>query len=947
MSDRDLPELPSYEELGITEEDLEEHAGEEEAEEREAPTREPGPASPPGPPPPPREEAPAPPSPTRPWRGPSTLALLVVLAFAFRMDGALPEAVPLDAPDTAFSSGRAMVDLVQIAREAHPTGSPEHGRVRAVLLDRLEALGLDPEVQTAVSLRRQGERVRAATVRNVLARIPGTESTGAIVLTAHYDSRGVARGAGDDGSGTVAILETLRALRSLPPLRNDILVLITDAEELGLMGARAFVEQHPWMEDVALVLSLEMRGGGGPSIMFETGVGNGWIVGALEEGDPRPTANSLSYEVYQRLPNDTDFTPFREAGVQGLNFAAIGDPHVYHQQYDAPDRYDERTLQHHGLHLLGMVRELGDRDLSNVDGPDRVFFSLPFVGLVTYPPTVGYGLAVLLVLVAALAFALAGRGGGGPGGIAVGLVLSLVVLGATAGGAWLLFSEVQAYHPEFGALHGSAFHVEGWYVAALAAGALALAVVLLHLLRSRFGLGALTLGAAVPVVLAGVALPFVAPLAAMNLQWPALFMLLGAIVVAGVGPVRRPGVLRWLGLLLLGAGILAFMVPLSQLLWTALSLEAAAVVGGVLGLSVILLLPLLDTLRDPGGWWSPILSVTFATAFVGLGLLHAQPSPDRPAPSTLIYTLDREAEAASWATVADGGEAWAGQRTGATWDTASARALEEYLLGTRSYLSAPAPPVRAPRPRAVVGGASSSDGRWTLSLSLRSEVGAEMIALRIPTGEDVFLRRVGSRPVPEQDPDDRSGARRARTVEHWGVPDSALTVELNVGGSVDTLALEVIEHHLRPGEVVGASRFLRPPNLAPNIVARSDRAVFRSIVRIVPATGAVLESAGRGSAAGPEGEEEAPADPPRDTLAPDALPDTMAPDTVAPDTAAPDTAAPDTVARPGIGRLDVGSTAAKGSPQPSPVSSSLSVRRRARAPSSYAWSWARAGRTPR
>ena len=120
-------------------------------------------------------------------------------------------------------------------------------------------------MQTTTSTPPGGSFTRAATVRNVLARIPGSQPGGpAVLVTAHYDSREIALGAGDDGSGVVTILETLRALGTGPQLRNDLIVLITDAEEPGLLGARAFVDEHPWMADVALVVSIEMRGGGGP-----------------------------------------------------------------------------------------------------------------------------------------------------------------------------------------------------------------------------------------------------------------------------------------------------------------------------------------------------------------------------------------------------------------------------------------------------------------------------------------------------------------------------------------------------------------------------------------------------------------------------------------------------------------------------------------------------------
>ena len=210
-----------------------------------------------------------------PWngaRGPVTLALLLIMAWFSSSFRAIPSPVPASAPESVFSSARAMSHLVRIAAEAHPPGSPAHADVREYLLAQLRALGHEPSVQTTTSTPPGGFFTRAATVRNVLARIPGSQPGGpAVLVTAHYDSREIALGAGDDASGVVTILETLRALGTGPQLRNDLIVLITDAEELGLLGARAFVDEHPWMDDVALVVSIEMRGGGGPSMMFETG----------------------------------------------------------------------------------------------------------------------------------------------------------------------------------------------------------------------------------------------------------------------------------------------------------------------------------------------------------------------------------------------------------------------------------------------------------------------------------------------------------------------------------------------------------------------------------------------------------------------------------------------------------------------------------------------------
>ena len=139
-----------------------------------------------------------------------------------------------NAPGTEFSSARAMTMLVDIAKEAHPSGSPYHAVVRQYVVDRLTSMGLKPETQTTTSMIQGPTRAQAATVHNVVVRIPGTASTGAVLATAHYDSREISRGAGDDGSGVVSLLEAYRAIQGGEPLQNDLILLFTDAEELGL-----------------------------------------------------------------------------------------------------------------------------------------------------------------------------------------------------------------------------------------------------------------------------------------------------------------------------------------------------------------------------------------------------------------------------------------------------------------------------------------------------------------------------------------------------------------------------------------------------------------------------------------------------------------------------------------------------------------------------------------
>src|SRR3989440_5517398 len=316
-----------------------------------------------------------------------------------------PRAVPETAPPSEFSSARALRHVRAVAQRPHPTGSDEIERVRRYIIGELGALGLSAEVQTAEVVPAQvseGWPVPAARVRNIVARVPGTSNSRALMLAAHYDSVPTGPGASDDAAGVAALLETLRALKSGPPLKNDLVVVFSDAEELGLVGAHAFADEHPWMKDVALVLNFEARGSAGPSLIFETSDGNGTLIRELASAAPHTVANSLMYAVYKRLPNDTDMTVYKRAGAAGLNFAYAARITSYHTALDSADVLDARSLQHHGSYALSLARRFGDLDLNNLKSRDAVYFNALGPVLVHYSEAwvVPFTVAVCVLFVA-------------------------------------------------------------------------------------------------------------------------------------------------------------------------------------------------------------------------------------------------------------------------------------------------------------------------------------------------------------------------------------------------------------------------------------------------------------------------------------------------------------------------------------------------------------------
>jgi len=133
-----------------------------------------------------------------------------------------PPSLPADAPSEQFAAGRAQKHVEAIARAPHPMGSPEAERVRRVLVQKLEELGLVPEIQSP--------KISDSPARNVLTRLKGQDPPGkkALMLCAHYDSVPAGPGASDDASGVAVVLETLRALKAGPPLDRDVIVLFME-----------------------------------------------------------------------------------------------------------------------------------------------------------------------------------------------------------------------------------------------------------------------------------------------------------------------------------------------------------------------------------------------------------------------------------------------------------------------------------------------------------------------------------------------------------------------------------------------------------------------------------------------------------------------------------------------------------------------------------------------
>jgi hypothetical protein len=578
-------------------------------------------------------------------RGAVIALLATALAAAFSLFSLRPPApVPASAPAGDFSSDRAMDHVRRIAVVPHPTGSPANAAVREYILSAFRGYGLDPQVQETVGVWRGGRYASGAMVRNIVARLSGLRGAGsqhgkAVLLVGHYDSVPTGPGAGDDGHSVGVLLETLRALRAGPALTNDVIFLLTDGEEIDMLGAAAFVNEHPWAADAAVVLNFEARGTGGPAHMFETSEGNGWLIRQFAQAAPYPRTDSVSYEVYRRLPNDTDLTVFKRHGYSGLNFAFIDNVFFYHTAFDDVAHLGRGTVQQQGSYALSLARQFGNADLSQTKAPDVVYFTVPGRRVVVYSKALVWPLTLLAaVVLAAMIAAGLRRRSLTIWGLLRGLlafVLAAIAAPAAVKGLWWVIGRFP-WQPSSTFIQPYNWR---WYEWAFIALTVAIVTAVYGWFRRRTSLADLAAAALVAWMVILLATCIVAPLASYLLTWPLLVALLAFWTVLAPS--------KWQTVCLSLAGVVAawMLTPYIHMLFVALTVAAGWL---SMALLVMLLGLLLPAWIFAAGKRLPIAAAVVCILLLGGAALTAGFTPQHPRPAAVCYALDSASGRALW-----------------------------------------------------------------------------------------------------------------------------------------------------------------------------------------------------------------------------------------------------------------------------------------------------------
>lgn len=518
-----------------------------------------------------------------------------------------PQPLSKEAPATEFSAERAIAHLAAIARAPHPLDSEEHGAVRDYIVHVLQGLGLTPQIEKTT------DSDMDVTLENIVCRLKGTSQEKAVLMVAHYDSVVSGPGASDDGVAVAAFLEAARALKSLPQLKRDIIFLFTDGEEQGLLGARAFVSDSPSAQYVGMVLNFEARGNGGPSIMFETSNANGWLISNFGRAASHPAANSLSYEIYKRMPNATDFTVFRRAGYPGLNFAFIEGLEYYHTSLDSISNVTPGSLQHQGDYVLQMARQFGNTTSEVPRTANLVYFDVLGILLVRYSQSMAMVFLGIAAVLTALILYLGLRTQSLRAGACILAFFSMIVgVIITTLGAWLVsLAALQMRHvTKINA--GLKYHT-AWYILAASAVGLAGGVAFYTLISKKLGAANLMMGAFLGWLSVTIMISFYFPGGTYLFLWPLLLTFAGAIIVfarRSAGPNVSSPIM-----VLSGIPAIVLFVPMIHKIYWAFAAQSGIFVGALLGLLLSLLVGQVVSEQRSRRWLLPT-----SLAIVGAGL---------------------------------------------------------------------------------------------------------------------------------------------------------------------------------------------------------------------------------------------------------------------------------------------------------------------------------------
>ena len=270
----------------------------------------------------------------------------------------------LGALGSAQTAPAIRVDAAQLVRDVEALaaddmqgrlpGTQGSNRARAYLIGRLKEAGVRPLGKTferPFTFASAGTGARQGI--NLVGVIPGSRNPDRyIVVTAHYDHLGVQHGeifnGADDNASGVAALLAVGAHFSRAAPEHSLLLVATDAEELGLQGAYALMRDPPVPVSSMIVnVNIDMVGRDPGNRLFATGVHH-WpfLKPYLEKVAQPPVVLAFGHDTPddpQDWTRDSDHFVFHQAGIPWIYFG-VEDFDQHHRTTDDPATINRELL---------------------------------------------------------------------------------------------------------------------------------------------------------------------------------------------------------------------------------------------------------------------------------------------------------------------------------------------------------------------------------------------------------------------------------------------------------------------------------------------------------------------------------------------------------------------------------------------------------------------------
>ena len=577
---------------------------------------------------------------------------LIIIVIIVSIKAATPPPVVKNtAPDSVFSAQRAFTYLQQIARAPHSIGTEEHSKVASYIVSTCKQLGLTVETQDATATDSKPNLLVAGNVHNIIAYTKGTKPGKAIVNIAHYDSQPNTPGAADDGIGVAAMLETARAIKTLPHAENDIMFLFTDGEEPGLLGAKAFVAEDSLFKNVAVAMNWDFRGNKGITVTYETSPANGWFMKEYAKGIKYPYGNSMAFEISKRLPNYVDFKEFKKAGTTGFTSGMIDGFTSYHSMTDNLQNVDQRSLQQVGDNMLSMIKRLENRELTNTKGPNVSYFNVFGFWFVYYRDF----LNIIFVIITTLLFAAALYIGFAKGKIKLpGFLVSILALPLTMAITYFisffLLKRVIRHYPAYTHFDGNNSYNSGWYFLSITLLSMLFFSFIYQFIVERCGYVSSFAGILLLSILSMWAIYFFAPSASWLLFIPLLSLLAGFWwLMVKQRDINQNNLRRQFVSFISALPAVLLFAPLTYLLFVSFALTSSTPFISVLIVFIYALLyPVFSTVLKNYRWLLPLVSLVGVIFSLVVADAYSDYDDEHPLQTSISYQLNVSDSTAHW-----------------------------------------------------------------------------------------------------------------------------------------------------------------------------------------------------------------------------------------------------------------------------------------------------------